>query len=328
MHDRESEGYWAAYRRAEDRIKKAEGDRWSPERTLLLRDAAKAMFAGEPKPWYPESGFDVILAKEKERMTEEKHTIDIAPAISELKRLHLALVEKARQNMDESLVSGIHGYTEAKDTVISVVPKDRRREFGWYKFKTWERKSDKLLEIVDKSFHRRQYHEIFIAGEALAGDSEDLVYLLMHQVAHQAAAVPSIRSYHGEWYKHWSQRLWGIPQEAWQRDEVMGWVNIDKTKVPDKTKAFVKFLADSVDLGATDMYREFTPPTKTGRMFLWACDCGRPKVRTGGQPRYTCDTCGTKVKFDLDKNDNAGYDFVKRIPEEYIRRNHVKNDST
>ena len=255
-------------------------------------------------------------------MTNNKeHTIDIAPAISELKRLHLALVDRAA-TAAAGVASGLenpYADSQARDTVISIVPKERRIELGWYKVRTWERKSEAIREELDPGFHRKKYHEIFVAGEALAGNAEDLVYLMMHQVTHQAASVPSIRAYHGEWYRHWSGRLWGIPHEAWSRVPQQGWVELDKKHVPERTRTFVKKLAGSIDLGNIDMFRELAPPAKSGRMFLWVCACGKPKIRTGGRPRYTCDLCGQKVKFVKEVNTNVEAKFLDKIGPEFIQ---------
>lgn len=249
-----------------------------------------------------------------------KYTADISPAISELKKLHLGLVEKATENITGPLgnvVSGIGtGYDAARDTVISIVPKDRRRELGWYKFRMWEKKSDQLVAQLDPQFRPRKYHEIFIAGEALAGDSSDLVKLMIHQVIHQAASVASTRSYHGEWVKHWGQRLFKIPQEAWVRDEVMGWITLDDTKLGPEAMGLIARLAATVATENIDMFRDLTAATQTtGRMYLWQCKC-KPKVRTGGILQATCDKCGSKFLFqDAAKADGR---FIRRIPLGYL----------
>lgn len=249
-----------------------------------------------------------------------KYTADISPAISELKKLHLGLIEKATENITGPLgnvVSGIGtGYDAARDTVISIVPKDRRRELGWYKFRMWEKKSDQLVAQLDPQFRPRKYHEIFIAGEALAGDSSDLVKLMIHQVIHQAASIASTRSYHGEWVKHWGQRLFKIPQEAWVRDEVMGWITLDDTKLGPEAMGLIARLAATVATENIDMFRDLTAAAQTtGRMYLWQCKC-KPKVRSGGILQATCDKCGGKFVFqDAGKVDAR---FLARIPNSYL----------
>lgn len=237
---------------------------------------------------------------------------DLGPAIAELKKLHHALLKYCETNKQET----VHrpGLDAAYNTVISVVPAGRRREMGWYHLKMWERKSEELLHKIDSEFSPNRYHEIFIAGEALSWPLEDIVLLMMHQVAHQASSMTSDKSYHAEWLPIWMQRLFGFSRDAWSRDEVMGWTNLDKTKARHAMKV-VKGFADQLDETAFDLFR-ITPRTvhlATGRMYLWHCDgCPRPiKVRTGGVLMASCDRCGKPLLLR-----GAPSAFLNRVPEE------------
>lgn len=251
-----------------------------------------------------------------------KYSADISPAIRELKTVHLELLETALRNLRGSqnyeIASGLtQGERAARDTVVSIVPQERRSEKGWYKFRAWESKADQVMTVVDPSYKPTKYHEIFIAGEALAGEPADLVKLMMHQVVHQAASVPSTKTYHGEWFTHWAYRLFGIPREALARDPKQGWVVIEDSKLPTEVRALIQRVADKIDTANVDLFRLGAPAAaKTvGKMYLWYCDCKSPKVRTGGKPRFTCDICGSKVKFqDIDKVKPG---WLANIPLEY-----------
>ena len=248
-----------------------------------------------------------------------KYTADISPAIAELKKLHIAMMEHVNAKLTATQPHGLSddaGLQEARDTVISIVPKDRRRELGWYKFRMWEKKSDAIVELLDPTYKGTKYHEIFIAGEALKVNPEDLVTLMMHQVIHQAAGIPSEKSYHGEWVKPWGERLFDIEQEAWSREEVLGWVNLDLSKAGQDARDLVKTFASNIAIEHVYMFRDALPASKnTGKMYLWVCDCKSPKVRTGGVLRATCDVCGGKYKFQDSKK--VSWTWYTKIPSQY-----------
>lgn len=249
-----------------------------------------------------------------------RYTADISPAIREMKKLHLSLVDHVygQGGPGRASLTDTRGLDAAKNTVISIVPANRRRELGWYKYRMWERKSDGMLKQLDPSFKAGKYHEIFIAGEALVGKPSELVLLMMHQVAHQAASVSSDQSYHGEWLKHWMSRLFGIKQEAFIREDVLGWVGIDQSKMGDEAHALVSKLAKRIKPENIDLFRDKkTPAMTTGKMYLWHCDCPRaPRIRTGGILMATCDKCMKPIKFR--DGLKVGKLFINRIPLKYL----------
>jgi len=241
-----------------------------------------------------------------------RYAADISPAIRELKKLHFALLDHIEKGAPSGPLGGLE---EAKNTVISVVPRDRRIEDGWYKWRMWESKTEDVLHELDPRHTPQRYHEVFISGEALSKSAEELVLLMMHQVTHQAAGVASVYTYHGDWMLAWQERLWGIPREATLREPIQGWVKIDRSKLPDATKDFVRKMASKIDMTNIDLYRQpMRSQTTTGKMYLWHCDgCPRPvKLRTGAILYGTCDKCGQPFKFrDALKVSN---EYLSRIP--------------
>lgn len=241
---------------------------------------------------------------------------DISPAIAELKKLHRKLVE-AFAKREQMLGREVHeaGMRSAIDTVISIVPAGRRREMGWYMPPSWERKSERVLQKLDPDFVPNQYHEIYIAGEALAGDLEDIVLLMMHQVAHQAAGIRSI-PYHGRWFPAMMNRGFAVPEDAWTRDPSLGWMTLNKDKAPGLTP-LLKGYAAHLNEAAFDLFRSgdrVSRPSTTGsKMYLWHCDgCPKPvKVRTGGVLMATCDRCGKPL---LLQDQNAPTSLLTRVP--------------
>lgn len=241
-----------------------------------------------------------------------KNETDISPAIQELKKLHGLLLDHIESNMsDGELNKG--GMGPARDTVISVLPGDRRREDGQYKWRLWEKKSDEILHELDSSHKVKKYHEIFVTGESLSRPKEEIVLLMMHQVAHQAAQVQSTQSYHSEWIRIWLNRLFGVPEEAVVRDEVMGYYAIDQTKLGDAGK-LVRSIASRLQEHKFDLFRvKLTKRESTGKMYKWTCACGRPAVRTGGILRATCDQCNQPFKIEVK---GVRPDFLRRVPED------------
>lgn len=227
-------------------------------------------------------------------MTTEYST-DIAPAISELKKLHGLLLDHITEveNVDPK------GLKSTRETVISILPGDRRREDGWYKWRVWAKKSDSILHELDKQYKEQKYHEIYVSGESLSGSMEDIVYLMMHQVCHQGAEFQSTQSYHGEWIKIWHKRLFQIDMDAWGRDEVLGWYNLDKSKVGADAAALVSRLAAQLVPHSFDLFRIKTKKSEsTGKMNKWTCGCKEsPAVRTGGILVATCGKCNNEFKI-------------------------------
>jgi hypothetical protein len=225
-----------------------------------------------------------------------KYNTDISPAITELKRLHEMLLNHIEASVPETQLHS-RGLTQAHETVISILPGERRREDGWYKWRMWEKKSDSILHELDPQHKMVKYHEIFIAGEALSRTPEQIVLLMMHQVAHQAAAIQSTQSYHSEWIKIWLERLFKIPQEAIERDEVMGWYLINQSKLGDASELVSK-LAKKIAPEKFDLFRlALSKPESTGKMYRWTCACRRPVIRTGGVPVLLCEKCGELLKL-------------------------------
>lgn len=244
-------------------------------------------------------------------------TADLSPAIAELKKLHTTMLQWVERNLQGKVdTSGMKG---AYNTVVSVIPGDRRKEEGWYKYRVWNSKTDAILHELDPRHANEMFHEVFIAGEALAKSKEDLVFLMMHQVAHQAAAQASTQSYHSEWMRIWLRRLFHINEEALPRDDVFGYgVSLDKSKLEEPARVLLQRFADGIAEENLDLFRGLSKAqVGTGKMLLWYCDCakGAVKLRTGGLPRLTCDVCGTKVRFrDADK---VTAERLKQIPLEY-----------
>lgn len=241
---------------------------------------------------------------------------DLSPAIKELKDLHTRLLDEVKKRLGP--VADKAGLKSTYDTVVSIIPGDRRKENGVYKYRQWSSKTDAMLHAMDKEHPVEKYHEIYIVGEVLNKTPEDIVFLMMHQIAHQAAALPSTVSYHGDWMKIWLERLFGIPQAAVQRDDVLGWgASLDPDKLDAKSKALIAKHAKKLKPENLDLYRgTHKVATGTGKMYLWMCDCKTPKVRTGGILRAKCDVCGTNYKFrDANK---VSTEFLARIPPGYV----------
>lgn len=240
-------------------------------------------------------------------MTE--YTTDIAPAITELKKLHNLLLD----HIETVESTDAKGMKETRETVISILPGDRRREDGWYKWRVWRKKSDSILHELDSQYKEQKYHEIYVSGESLGGTSEDIVLLMMHQVCHQGAEFQSIQSYHGEWIKIWHKRLFGIDQDAWDRDEVLGWYNLDRTKMGSEAQALVSRLASQLTQHSFDLFRIKTHKSESsGKMYKWLCDCKKPIVRTGGVLRATCEQCNSPFKI---VTTGVRESFLARVPE-------------
>lgn len=239
-----------------------------------------------------------------------KYNTDISPAILELKKLHNLLLDRLEQRKDMN-AQGLQG---ARETVISILPGERRREDGWYKWRMWEKKSDGILHELDSSHKEAKYHEIYVSGESLSGTTEEIVLLMMHQVAHQAASIQSVQSYHSEWIRVWLDRLFEIPAEAIERDEVLGWYKIDQAKL-GKAAPLVASLASRLAPHHFDLFRaKLKRPTYTGKMYKWTCECGKPVVRTGGILYATCQNCQSWFKLHI--TNDVRSDFARRVPED------------
>ena len=241
---------------------------------------------------------------------EVRLAADISPAIKELKRIHLALVDSVQGRAYNNCLN-------ARDTVISVVPGERRAEPGWYKWRAWESKTEEMLHELDPTHRPQRYHETFIAGEALNKPLDEIVLLMMHQVCHQYANVVSDRTYHSKWLPLYMYDLFHVEEEAISRVDNLGWVEVDKTKVGPRARKLIDHIVKGIDPVSFDLWRTGHVKTNSsqGKMYLWKCDCGAPSMRTGGRPRLTCDLCGGKLKFrDAAK---VSLEWLLQIPEEY-----------
>ncbi len=236
------------------------------------------------------------------------YNTDIAPAITELKKLHGLLLDHVAEveAVDKA------GADVGRETVISILPGDRRREDGWYKWRVWAKKSDSILHELDKQYKESKYHEIYVSGESLSGSMESIVLLMMHQVCHQGAEIQSTQSYHGEWTKIWHKRLFDIDMDAWERDEVLGWYRLDQAKMGDNAKALVAQLASQLTQHSFDLFRVKTNKSaSSGKMYKWTCDCKTPIVRTGGILMATCEKCDTPYKLNPK---DVRLEFLARVP--------------
>lgn len=245
-----------------------------------------------------------------------RYAADISPAIRELKKLHLALLDVAvgeAQADEGGLEVVVAGVEAARNTVISVVPGDRRRELGWYRFQKWESRTSNMLEQMDPSLHSDKYHEIFIAGEALKNKPEEIVLLMMHQIAHQASGTGSTQSYHADWLKFWMHRLFKIDNEAFKREAILGWT-VKFEDLSDESKTTVRALAHRIRAENMDLFRQSKEAViGSGKMYLWHCEgCAKPiKVRTGGILQATCDLCQGSFKI---KQKLVPPHFLDRVP--------------
>jgi len=238
------------------------------------------------------------------------YTTDISPAIQELKKLHNLLLDHYIAKGDEQ--PHPQGIAQARETVISILPGERRREDGWYKWRTWQKKSDSILHELDKSYKEAKYHEIYVTGESLSRSPEDIVLLMMHQTAHQAAMIQSTQSYHSEWIKIWHARMFQMKQEAWTRDEVLGWYNVDLSTAGQECQTLVSRLAGELEPGNFDLFRlKLKKSQGTGKMYKWTCECKSPIVRTGGILYAQCEKC--LQPFKLDTKDVRD-EFLARVP--------------
>lgn len=238
------------------------------------------------------------------------YNTDISPAIQELKKLHGLLID----HVEKTESPNKKGIKEVRETVISILPGERRREDGWYKWRTWEKKSDSVLHELNPEHKGQKYHEIYVSGESLSGSKEEIVLLMMHQVVHQAAMIQSTQSYHSEWLKIWHSRLFGIEPDAFERDEVLGWYKVDQSKMGNKGKSLVSRLASQLDEFKFDLFRvKLNKSESTGKMYKWTCDCKKPVVRTGGILYAKCEKCDTNFRI---VTKGVRSDFLKRVPED------------
>lgn len=243
-------------------------------------------------------------------MTE--YRTDISPAIQELKKLHNLLLDHYETSSGES--PNPQGIKQARETVISILPGERRREDGWYKWRTWAKKSDSILHELEKSYKEEKYHEIYVTGESLSRPVEDIVLLMMHQTAHQAAMIQSTQSYHSEWIKIWHARMFQMRQEAWERDEVLGWYKVNKSEMGATCEALVKTLASQLEPSHFDLFRvKLSKPESSGKMYKWLCDCKTPVVRSGGILYASCEKCQGKFKL---VTEGVRDSFLRRVPPE------------
>jgi hypothetical protein len=230
---------------------------------------------------------------------EERHEqSDLSPAVHELKKLHTNLLEESKIQLVGK--SDPLGVKKVLSTVVSIIPGDRRKEDGWYKVRSWQSKTDSILHQLDKQHKEELYHEVFIAGEALSRAPRDIVFLMMHQVAHQAAGLQSTQSYHSDWMTVWLNRLFLINKEALARDDIFGWGHsIDFTQLQKKGREVFDRQVALLAPENLDLYRAVSKVSSTtGKMLLWYCDCPKaPRLRTGAIPRITCDVCKGKVKY-------------------------------
>jgi len=237
---------------------------------------------------------------------------DISPAIQELKKLHNLLLDHYETQSEEQAHQ--KGIKQARETVISILPGERRREDGWYKWRMWQKKSDSILHELDKGYKEEKYHEIYVTGESLSRTPEEIVLLMMHQVTHQAAMIQSTQSYHSEWIKIWHARMFQMKPEAFERDEVLGWYKVDQAKIGSDCQTLVSRLAAELEPHRFDLFRlKLNKSETTGKMYKWTCECKSPVLRTGGLLYATCEKCDTPFKLNLTGvRDN----FLKRVPVE------------
>lgn len=245
---------------------------------------------------------------------------DIGPAISELRDAY----QKVLVFLDDyDKTHGNKGMNYAsKMPVVGIAPKGRRKEQGWFKPGSWESDIMKGFgKLAPISANQKIHGEVFLAGEILGEDAEDIVKVLIHQAFHQVSGTESNTSYHTAVYAN-AAKHYGVKATT-----VEGWGFTDLT-YPQAWRDFIAQTAASLDKNHFDVHRmpEGEVNEGIGKMLLWYCHCGRPKMRTGAIPVMTCDICHHPLmmadKKRLDPNDATSLDplFIRKFDTAMARK--------
>jgi len=212
---------------------------------------------------------------------------DIGPAITELRKAYMEIL-KYLDKYEADHWSKPNSQYRTKMPVLGVAPKGRRKETGWYKPSSWESQATSGFAKLGAAPASAALHgEVFLAGEILDKPKEDIVKVLIHQAIHQIAAEPSTTSYHSAMFAEKAKR-YGI-----QPSTKEGW-GYSEFYYPKHWRDFIAQVAQGIDSASLNVHRrpEDEIAVGTGKMRLWVCKCNKPKLRTGGILRGTCDMCG------------------------------------
>jgi hypothetical protein len=220
---------------------------------------------------------------------------DIGPAITELRSAYMKiLMELDRYN--QYYMGKATSYA-SKMPVLGIAPKGRRKETGWYKPGSWESQTVQAFAKLGAMAGQQAIHgEVFLAGEILDKPRIEIVKVLFHQAMHQVSRTASDTSYHSADFRIAAARF-GIEATV-----VDGWGYINFT-YPTRWESELQTIADGIDVTALNVHRkpEDSIGVGTGKMRLWVCACGKPKLRTGAVLVGTCDICKHPYMY-ADKN--------------------------
>lgn len=236
---------------------------------------------------------------------------DITPAIKELQRIWGELV----QEISKREGSGFHkvSIVSIPMPMISIAPRHRRAEYGWFKPASW--KSDTSAALQKMSGQQAiDLDEVYISGEALALDPREIVDTTLHQLAHQVAYHrfekrnnQQSKTYHNSWFASLYRTLGAYVSTDGKFGKTgIEWGIYTNGKDFDR---FLNRLTQSLDLNAFDSFRLADPPMikkGSGRMKLWHCPTCKPppKLRTGAVLDATCNTCGSTIVYaDKDRTE-------------------------
>lgn len=254
-------------------------------------------------------------------------TVDLSPALKELTTVYQSLIQKIKTENNNLRGTRQEQLNHLPETVISIAPRDRRVEDGWYRPAKWESHSSKAMAIMDQTGQAKPLDEIFISGESFNLDSEQLgmeiTKLMLHQVVHQLTHVfygVASSAYHDPTFATVYQQL-GFEVE---RDKKHGWIKVEYSADKLGFLGSMTDVANAIDLVQFDAWRKPSTAGKgAGRMRLWKCECDRaPAVYTGTVLLVTCERCQSPLMYShKDRTDQAVIDsLVKRgLPVDRIR---------
>jgi hypothetical protein len=254
-------------------------------------------------------------------------TVDLSPALKELTTVYQSLIQKIKTENNNLRGTRGNQLNHLPETVISIAPRDRRVEDGWYRPAKWESHSSKAMAIMDQSGVAKPLDEIFISGESFNLDSEQLgmeiVKLMLHQIVHQLTHVfwgEASTAYHTPVFATVYQQL-GFEVE---RDKKHGWIKVEYSADKLGFLGSMTDVADAIDLVQFDAWRRPSAAAKgAGRMRLWKCECDRaPAVYTGSLIFAVCERCNSPMLYShKDRmNPQVVHDLMRRgLPPDRIR---------
>jgi hypothetical protein len=226
--------------------------------------------------------------------------VDLAPAETELRRVYTDLLAEI-QRLGNAGYGRWHSYGNSqaylnwspfKDLpalpVLHIVPKGRRVEYGWFRQGTWTTTSTQIASAMGVQGAAQTHDEVFIAGEALGWTPEELVRLVIHQIIHQFAKESSTTTHHS---RNMESLARYIGYRRLEKHKSMGFCDWGD---PDNDLAgVITAAAASLNQAAFNIVRNDEANGEgSGRMKQWTCECGSPKLYTGGVLMGTCDKCG------------------------------------